>query len=341
MTPQNVRGAQFKSVRKGLDPDEVRVFLEQVATALEKAQNHSTAMEARARAAVHRLQEVTEAQEAAGAAAETGDPATQEPSAEQADAITKTLLLAQRTADSTVVEARQEADRMLSEAQEEAERSVASSQEEAARLLEEAREEARSVGEQERLALDSDVSALMARRDFLESDVDHLEKFLDAQRERLRDAAATLVEMAERVPAGLGEVHRPVLSAAIDDDDDVGEIDEHGEDGEDGEDDTGEFEPSFATASPDDGASDAPVAVDGAGDESAPDVSRAHEVPSVEPGGSDAAAGHTEPAHTEPAGAEDETPVESARPEGAPDDAPADDSQDSDGGFTLRFGDPS
>ena len=57
MNPQRVRSAEFKTVRKGADPDEVRVFLSDVADELERAQNQSTAMEARARAAVARLQE--------------------------------------------------------------------------------------------------------------------------------------------------------------------------------------------------------------------------------------------------------------------------------------------
>ena len=49
----------------------------------------------------------------------------------------------------------------------------------------------------------------MARRDFLESDVDHMEQFLVAQRSRLRDAANEIVELTERVPSGLGESRRP------------------------------------------------------------------------------------------------------------------------------------
>ena len=72
--------------------------------------------------------------------------------------------------------------------------------------MEEARDEARRVGEAERLAVASEVDSLKARRDFLESDVDHLEQFLGTQRERLRDAASAMVELTERVRGGLGEV---------------------------------------------------------------------------------------------------------------------------------------
>ena len=66
MSPQRVRSAEFKTVRKGADPDEVKVFLNDVADELERAQNQSTAMEARARAAVARLQEVSESAAARG-----------------------------------------------------------------------------------------------------------------------------------------------------------------------------------------------------------------------------------------------------------------------------------
>ncbi len=56
-----------------------------------------------------------------------------------------------------------------------------------------------------------------ARRDFLESDVEHLELFLVDQRTRIRDAATALLDVTERVPGGLGDVRPPLLSAAADD----------------------------------------------------------------------------------------------------------------------------
>ncbi len=69
MSPQRVRSAEFKTARKGADLDEVRRFLNDVADELERAQNQSTAMEARARAAVARLQDVSEGQAASADAA--------------------------------------------------------------------------------------------------------------------------------------------------------------------------------------------------------------------------------------------------------------------------------
>ena len=210
MNPQRVRSAEFKTVRKGADPDEVRVFLSEVADELERAQNQSTAMEARARAAVARLQEVSE--QAASAPAPTVDV-----SAEESETISRTLLLAQRTADATVATANGEAQRMLAKAKNEAATTLDSTREMSAQMLEEARIEAQRVGEVERQSIASEVEALKARRDFLESDVHHLETFLVDQRARVREAATALIDLAERVPGGLGEVRRPLLSASDDD----------------------------------------------------------------------------------------------------------------------------
>lgn len=209
MSPQRVRNAEFKTVRKGADPDEVRVFLNDVADELERAQNQSTAMEARARAAVARLQEVSES----GAGAPS---TTVEASPDEAETISRTLVLAQRTADTAVAEARREAARIVGAAHDEAATTLDSTREMAAQLLDEARIEARRLGENERLAIAGEVESLKARRDFLESDVQQLELFLTDQRSRLREAASALVDITERVPGGLGEVRRPLLSASDD-----------------------------------------------------------------------------------------------------------------------------
>ncbi len=204
MSPQQVRNASFKSARRGFDPDEVQAFLRDVAESLEAAQNQSTAMEARARAAVARLQEVSTTRESPAAPPITGD----------AETISRTLLLAQRTADVTVSEAKTEAERIVAAANEEAATTIDSTREMSARLVEEARVEARQVSEVDRKAAQSEVEALVARRDFLESDVDQLETFLVGQRDRLRQAASELLDLSERVPGGLGEVRRPLLSAS-------------------------------------------------------------------------------------------------------------------------------
>ncbi len=206
MSPQQVRNASFKSAKRGFDPDEVQAFLRDVAESLEAAQNQSTAMEARARAAVARLQEVSTARESPAEPVSAGD----------AETISRTLLLAQRTADATVSEAKSEADRIVTAAHQEAASTIDSTRDMSSRLLEEARTEARQVSEVELRAVQAEVEALVARRDFLESDVDQLEHFLVDQRDRLRQAASALLDVSERVPGGLGEVRRPLLSASDD-----------------------------------------------------------------------------------------------------------------------------
>jgi len=209
MSPQRVRSAEFKTIRKGADPDEVKVFLSDVADELERAQNQATAMEARARAAVARLQEVSQPSASERAVAV-------EASVDESATISRTLLLAQRTADTAVAEARSEASRIVGSANDEAATTLDSTREMAAQLLAEARVEARRVGESERTAIASDVDALKARRDFLESDVEQLDLFLTEQRNRLREAATSLVDITERIPGGLGEARAPLLSASDD-----------------------------------------------------------------------------------------------------------------------------
>ena len=86
----------------------------------------------------------------------------------------------------------------------------------AAKTLDDARTESRRAGEDEKVRAENEVHALLARRDFLLSDVDHLEQYIGAQRERLRDAAVQLHELVERVPGGLGDMRRPLLSASAD-----------------------------------------------------------------------------------------------------------------------------
>jgi DivIVA domain-containing protein len=209
-SPQTVRSAGFKTVKKGYDPSEVEDFKEKVAAAIETAQNQATAMEARARAAVAKLQEVSQ-QVTSG----TGVPGTS-PSAsdEDSETISRTLLLAQRTADNTVAQANAEAETITVKARVDATTVIDNARSMADKLLDEARLEARRSSDTERIKAENEVQALLARRDFLIADVDHLEHHLGAQRERLRDAAVSLQDLIERVPGGLGEMRRPLLSAS-------------------------------------------------------------------------------------------------------------------------------
>lgn len=211
-SPHELRATTFSTTRKGYEPDEVDAFVTRAADALEAAQNHATAMEAKARAAVAKLQELSAASAPASAPAST-DRAVEVP-ADRAEEITRTLLLAQRAADEAVAEARAEAEDLLRRAREDASTTVESSRSMAEQLVEEARSQARTAGADERRKVRSEVEALLARREFLVGDVDQLERFLEDQRSRLRDAAATIVELTDRVPGGLGAARPPLLSAA-------------------------------------------------------------------------------------------------------------------------------
>ena len=148
LTPQSVRTAAFKTVKKGYDPAEVDSFKSQVASAIETAQN-------------------------------------------------------QRTADTTVAEATAHAQSL-----------TAAAQAEAARIIDAARADGRKANDDERVRAENEVQSLIARRDFLVSDVEHLEQHIGAQRERLRDAAIAIHDLVDRVPGGLGEIRRPLLSAS-------------------------------------------------------------------------------------------------------------------------------
>jgi DivIVA domain-containing protein len=202
MNPQQVRTATFKTVRKGWDPNEVGAFLGSVAETLEGAQNQATAMEARARAAVARLQEMTA----------KSDEAT-----EPAEEISRALILAQRTADATVADAHAEAERILAAAREEAGSTIDSTREMSASLLEDARAEARRTADEERRQAAAEVADLQARREQLLAELQRIEAVIDEQRTRLRAASATMLELADR---GFGE------PAAVDEAVDVSPVDE-------------------------------------------------------------------------------------------------------------------
>lgn len=255
LSPQEIRDATFKSVKRGgLDPDEVSAFKLAAADALQQAVQDATAMEARARAAVARLQElsqqaaatqpaaaaettvVAETPAAETAAAEPQAAARREATVDESETISRTLLLAQRTADTTVATAEAEAEAKISSAEAEAARIATSARDEATEIIDAARAESRKAGEVERVRVEGEVQALLARRDFLESDVDQLEQHLGAQRERITEVVAELESLTNRAANGLAPMRRPQLSASDQDSsapsptaaaaEDVGEDDE-------------------------------------------------------------------------------------------------------------------
>lgn len=221
ISPAEIRALQFGTVKRGgYDQREVESFRTAAADSLESALQESTAMEARARAAVARLQELSQTQAATAAASTEAPVAEDAPAAageeapapppkprviavDEAETISRTLLLAQRTADSTVAEAEGAAQDRL-----------AAAEAEAARIVENAKAESRRAAETERVRVEGEVQSLLARRDFLESDVEHLEQHLQVQRERITEVVAELGSITTRVANGLAPMRRPQLSAS-------------------------------------------------------------------------------------------------------------------------------
>lgn len=178
ITPQSITAATFSLAKRGYDPTEVRNYLASVASRMQQVQADAEAMEARARAALAKLH----------AAERTPDM----PLVDEAETISRTLLLAQRTADETVERARREVEKIMSEADAKARAAHTDAWDEA----------------------QSEVEALRARRDFLAGDVEELERFLAAQRMRLSDVAERLMGFVAAPIEGLGLGGRPLLSGA-------------------------------------------------------------------------------------------------------------------------------
>jgi cell division septum initiation protein DivIVA len=226
LSPDSVSGTTFRIVKKGCDPEEVRTYLAQLAVSFEAMQKHAAAMEARARAATARLQEIA-AQPAVAPAGPTQD--------EAADSISRAMLLAQRTADTTIREADIEATQIITRAKAEAQILVDSGQGALNRMLDEAKHDARKAAEGELKRVEDEVASMLARRDFLLSDVEHLEQHIVTQRERLRDVASALNDLVSRVPGGLADLRRPLISAVSEHNADTADSDD-GDDDSDSED---------------------------------------------------------------------------------------------------------
>jgi DivIVA domain-containing protein len=185
LSPKAITGVQFRTVRKGYDPEEVRSFLAQLARGVEAVQAQATATESRARSMMTKLQELS--------AREDPDPG---------EAMKRTLLLAQRTADAAIAEATEEARSMVANAEEKARAALAEAQSKGEQLVTDAEADARRAGSAEKARIDAEVTALKARRDELHAEATRIEALIVAQRERLVGVAATLTK-AIQDPSGL------------------------------------------------------------------------------------------------------------------------------------------
>lgn len=193
LTPQEIRGAQFTPVKRaGYDAGEVEAFQRVVADALQDALNDAAAMESRARAAVARLKQWTARYGDGTPAAMPLPVAAPTSSGDDTDAVARALVLAQRAGDEALHEARAEA----------------------AQLVETARDNARREGEAVKSVVDAEVSALVARRAALETDVAEIERHIRAQRERITEVVAELEALTNRAVNGLADLRQPQLSGA-------------------------------------------------------------------------------------------------------------------------------
>lgn len=204
VTPQLLHDVEFREAKRGgYNTQDVDEFLERLAVGLER-------QDAQLREARQRI----EAAEARVAEAERRAALAEQSASETStsdETITRTLVLAQRTADAAIREAEEQAARTLSTAQEESARLLAEAQEVSARARAEAEDEARVAHEAARARVLEEMHELEAARDQLRSDVDLLEHHLDEQRERVRRA----IHEMERVlddPAALRETELPVVS---------------------------------------------------------------------------------------------------------------------------------
>jgi DivIVA domain-containing protein len=192
MSPKAIAAVTFPVVRKGYDPEQVRSFLSQLSRGVEELQNRALQAEAKARLAA------------------TPAPAEDAPSV---DSITKTLLLAQRTADTTLADARDEAEGIRKEAGERAESILAEAKAQGSQIIAAAEQEALRTGEITRSRVAAEVDALESRRAALSDDVEALSGHITSQRERVASAVAALQQALDK-PDGLQDAPPPALSAA-------------------------------------------------------------------------------------------------------------------------------
>jgi len=165
VSPKILREVEFRDKMRGYHPEDVDQFLEQVAAGVEVLQD-------RLRLALERAQKA-EAQASEGAGSD--------------DAIRRTLVLAQRTADLAVEEAREQAARMLAGAEQQAQAMVA-----------DAEDRARSAHEDSLVEVRARLVTLEATREHLQAEVAALTEWVEENRVRLASALRDAVARIEQ-----------------------------------------------------------------------------------------------------------------------------------------------
>ena len=181
-----LREVEFRDRLRGYDTDEVDEFLEKVALAVDGAEAELTELRRRAEAAEARIEAAEARAEAAvsSAAAATAAPsASDELPTFDDEAIRRTLILAQRTADLAVSEARAEATQLLSAARAEADSLLNEAERRARRLTSEADQE-----------FNERMGRLSAQHESLREEINALEQVFVLERARLTEALSSALE---------------------------------------------------------------------------------------------------------------------------------------------------
>jgi cell division initiation protein len=180
VSPKTLREVEFREKLKGYHQDDVDEFLERVAAGIEILQERLRQATERAVRAEQKLGETTEAD----------------------DAMRRTLVLAQRTADAAVNEAHQQAAEIVAAAQSQGQQLVNAAEEAARRMAEEAQRD-----------LWADMARLEAAREALRADIAALEQYLAGERTRLHQA---LVDMLHRFDGEMPAMSPPPEQHEID-----------------------------------------------------------------------------------------------------------------------------
>ncbi len=205
--PQLFQDIEFHVVWKGYDSDEVDAYVDRVAKAAALVHGRVTELQQRAEAAETR------------AASGGGSSA----SSETEETLTRTLILAQRTADAAIAEAKAEAAQLIATAEGQAQIALSEARSSAAAvtkdaddhvsrvkaeaetdrrsLLADAEVEAAAVASSEHERLAGEVAELEQYRAFLMDDVDLLERHLREQRSVLAASVSALSDLVERPDA--------------------------------------------------------------------------------------------------------------------------------------------
>ncbi len=371
LTPQLLTDEiDFRIAVRGYDRHEVDDFLERVAVAVGQLQSQLTKAVARAKTAEAR---VAELEAGGGVAATEAAPATEpvapekEPSTTRVEPTTpkappaapvpatggdedlneelrRTLVLAQRTADSAIREAHEEARQIVEEANEEARRN----REAAEAAHAKAREEAHG-------RLVAEIRDLEATRESMRDDTVILERYLGTERARVRETIQVLRRLVDEpesfrtqevpelsgatTPAALGPAPEPASAGADDATSAPGDTAEGASTeaaGDEGAEET-TVEPETGSGPVESGADESTPDASGPGaanvDESGPGGSNPD---ASDPGASDAVS--SEPGAAEPSGAPDAGEVAGEAPpltQRTPGSAPAGEAASSDAAPTA------